>query len=480
MKIIYKYLVVASLALGSLGSCNSILNPEVIDIPTANNALQSSSDIEKALAGAYDLLRIVVPDKIFLMGDMRANLFSSYSQSVNVRVETPIPDNTINGLLGNGGGDWSGFYRTISQCNLVIETIPTINSYQEDAKQRHLGEAHFLRAISYFYLMRFWGDVPLVTRSIDLGNIPRSSQKDVSLLINKDLDIAIENLKLNYGSNPLPTRATKGAAWAIKAHLAAWNRDYPNAEKFCDSVIQLGGYRLVTDTTQLVNMFVGKSPESIFELNFDAAAKEVQKCKVFNRTLGRPWYTDVSDGGGGSDRYLLTPSRDQLNEMFPIGERDARRFAWFIKEKYKEDRPFFGKYRTLLLKGDTTTQNINESNIILTRLPDIMLLRAEALASPTVGRETQAISLLNQVRARANATPYKGGGSLQDTILLERRKELIGEGHFFFDLVRTRKMAQYSKIKSTDWYEKGAWLLPINQNIITMSSNAITQNPYWQ
>lgn len=480
MKKTYRYLAIMVIGIACLVSCKGILDPEVIELPTASNAFSEPKDVEKGIASAYDLLRTVVPDKIFLQGDMRANQFSSYSQSVNVRVETPLPDNTLNGLLANGGGDWAGFYRTIAQCNLILETIPTIDGYSALEQNRHIGETSFIRALAYFYLLRFWGDVPLVTKSIDIGNIPRSPQIDVINFINKDLDVAISKLNTTYQSTPSPTRATKGAAWAIKAHLAAWQQDYAMTEKLCDSVINFGGFKLVTDTTKLVNMFVGKSTEGIFELNFDANMKELQKCRVFNRTLGRPWYTDVSDGGGGSERYMLTPTRDQLNEMFPAGVKDARKFAWFVKEKYNEDRPYFGKYRTLQLQGDTSSQNINESNIIITRLADIILLRAEALASSKLSRNSEAITLLNSVRTRAGTSLYNGGGSLQDTILLERRKELIGEGHFFFDLVRTRKMNKYSKITQSDWYEKGAWLLPISQTIITMSNNVITQNSYWQ
>jgi hypothetical protein len=241
---------------------------------------------------------------------------------------------------------------------------------------------------------------------------------------------------------------------------------------------------LVTDTSNLLSIFVGKSSEGIFEFNFDANLREVQKNRVYNRTLGRPWYNDQSDGGGGSDRYLLCPTRQQINTMFTPGARDARLFTWFIRETYlqgvNEDRIFLGKYRTLQLKGDTSTQNINESNIIVTRLPDIMLLRAEALAMPAVGRTAEAIVLLNKVRERAYAAPYTGGGNLQDTILLERKKELLGEGQYFFDLVRTRKLDKDSKITDGDWFKKGAWLLPIDQTIIAKSNFLITQNEYWK
>ncbi|SEW30314.1 RagB/SusD family nutrient uptake outer membrane protein [Chitinophaga arvensicola] len=471
-------------AIALLFSCKKILDPTIIELPTAENAITTSSDVEKGVAAAYSFLRTVVPDKVFLMGDMRADVFSSYSQSVNVRQETGIATNTAAALFNNGGGNWNQFYTVIAQCNLLLEKIPQINLYDDAVRKRHIGEASFLRALTYFYLARFWGDVPLTLKGVNIDNLARAPQEEVFKQIKADLDVAINNLELDYGDGDRAVRATKGAAWAIKAHVLGWLQDFSGCEKLCDSVITKGPYSLVTDTTNLLSIFVGKSREGIFELNFDANLRELQQNKVYNRTLGMPWYKDQSDGGGGDDRYLLCPTRDQINRMFTPGARDARLFTWFIRETYlqgvREDRIFLGKYRTLQLKGDTSTQNINESNIIITRLPDIMLLRAEALASTAVGRPAEAALLLNKVRARAYATPYTGGGNIQDTILLERRKELLGEGQYFFDLVRTRKLDKDSKITMADWYQRGAWLLPIDQGIIAKSNFMITQNEYWK
>lgn len=472
--------LLASFAL--LFSCKKILDPEIIELPTADNAITSSADVEKAVAAAYSFLRAVVPDKIFLMGDVRADVFSSYSQSSNVRIETPIATNTAAALINNGGGNWNAFYTVIAQCNLVLERIPKIATYDESLRRRHIGEASFIRALTYFYLARFWGDVPLNLQSVNIENLPRASQEEVFNQIKTDLDVAIANLELDYGDKGV--RASKGAAWAIKAHVLGWLQDYAGCEKLCDSVITRGPYSLVTDTTNLLSIFIGKSDEGIFELNFDANLRELQQNRVYNRTLGIPWYKDYSDGGGGTDKFILSPTRVQLNNMFPPSARDARLFTWFTRETYlqgvNDDRIFLGKYRTLQLKGDTASQNINESNIIITRLADIMLLRAEALASTAVGRAGEAAVLLNKVRARAWTTPYAGGGNIQDTILLERRKELIGEGQYFFDLVRTRKLDKDSKITAADWYQKGAWLLPIDQGIIAKSNFMITQNDYWK
>lgn len=467
-----------------LFSCKGILNPDIIELPTAENAITSAQDVEKAVAAAYSFLRTVVPDKIFLMGDVRADVFSSYSQSSNVRTETWIATNAARDLLANGGGNWNQFYTVIAQCNLILERIPAIKTYDEALKRRHIGEASFIRGLTYFYLARFWGDVPLNLKSVDIENIGRAPQAEVFKQIRADLDAAIANLELMYADGSKGARATRGAAWAIKAHVLGWQQDFAGCEKLCDSVLTRSPFKLVTDTSNLISIFVGRSDEGIFEINFDANARELQKNRVYNRTLGRPWYKDQSDGGGGTDKFILSPTRTQLNAMFTPDARDARLFTWFIKETVlqgvMDDRIFLGKYRTLQLKGDTSSQNINESNIIITRVADIMLLRAEACANPAVGKTAVAIELLNKVRDRAFAQRYTGGGNLQDTILMERKKELIGEGQYFFDLVRTRKLDKDSKITQGDWFTKGAWLLPIEQSIIAKSNFLITQNDYWK
>ena len=128
-----------------LFSCKKILDPTIIELPTAENAITSAADVEKGVAAAYHFLRVVVPDKAFLMGDLRADVFSSYSQSSNVRVETWIANNTARDLLANGGGNWNQFYTVIAQCNLLLEKIPGIAVY-DDEEAAYRGSQLYPRA----------------------------------------------------------------------------------------------------------------------------------------------------------------------------------------------------------------------------------------------------------------------------------------------------------------------------------------------
>ncbi|MDR6783032.1 hypothetical protein ABIE26_000480 [Pedobacter africanus] len=463
----------------TLMSCKKILERDIILSPTDANAFESPEDVNHALAGAYVLLRDILPDKLFLFGDVQADNFNN-PKNKSSRTETDLQRRSgIGDLIQAGAGDWNGFYKTIAQCNLILERIPGVQGYTLDQKERYTGEAKFLRALCYFYLARFYGDVPLILNSVDISNVARSPQDKVFELINADLDDAILKLRVASPDGDKNIRATKGAAIAIKAHAKAWQQKYDECEKLCNTVMTMGNYSLITDSAALINIFIGKSQEGIFELDFDSKNNELQKNKMYNRTLGRPYYKDQSDGGGGTDDYVLGFTQTVRKVLFPDANRDIRRDVWFVKDTWTKDILYFGKYRTLKAQGDTTSQNINESNMIITRLADIILLRAEALNA--LGRTSESAVELNKIRNRAKRTTYKGDGILADTILLERRKELLGEGHYFFDLVRTRLMAKYhSKIKQADWYEKGAWLLPISPSNIAASNFVITQNEFWK
>ncbi|MFD2969205.1 RagB/SusD family nutrient uptake outer membrane protein [Sphingobacterium bambusae] len=469
--------VAISLAALFMANCTSILDQPIIQTPVAGNAWQTPMDVNQGVAGAYDLLRTALPNKLFMFGEARSGIYQ-LATSNNVRPYSLVQNNSRTELLG-GGTDWTDFYRVIAQANLILEMAGTISGYGTGEFERYTGEAAFIRALTYFTLARMFGDVPLQLQGIQQDAIARTSQQQIFEQIIDDLDYAISNLAVEYATGDRAVRATRGSAQAIKAHVLAWLHRYEEAEQLCSEVIDNGQYQMVTDSASLISVFVGKSREGIFELNFSSDQAELRINQFYQHFLGRPWYRDVSDGGGGSENYLLIPRPAIKTQLFPTGQRDIRRGVWYIESTWNSDIPFLGKYRTLQGgSADTLSQNINESNIIITRLPDIILLRAESLAE--LNRNSEAAMELNKVRMRAMRPIYAGDGNIRDTILLERRVELIGEGHFFFDLVRTRQMPRYHpSITTTDWYENFSWSLPIHPNVLARSNNLIENYPIW-
>jgi len=122
------------------------------------------------------------------------------------------------------------------------------------------------------------------------------------------------------------------------------------------------------------------------------------------------------------------------------------------------------------------------NNIIVFRLADIMLLRAEALNH--LGRDQEALTLLNQIRTRANTALYQGSGTALATAILEERlRELFYEGQSYYDLVRTKQLTNYNQNFSSAQFlngsPKGGWLWPVDPNMFK-DDFTLTQTPYWQ
>ena len=122
-----------------------------------------------------------------------------------------------------------------------------------------------------------------------------------------------------------------------------------------------------------------------------------------------------------------------------------------------------------------------DDNQIVFRYADAILLRAEALAE--LGRDAQAREIVNVVRERAQAdlAVTEVGDELKDFIWWERTRELMGEGHFFYDLVRTRKVvnSKYTMAPiNVDAFNRGAWTWPIHPDALN-NNPYMTLNTYW-
>jgi len=454
-------------------SCSKILDQEVIQNPVSVNAWGNPADAEKEVAAAYDLLRTAVSNDylLFKAGDIRAH---DYLNGSFGDLWAYYNDKGIL-LYSSAMSDWSNFYKVISQCNLILEKIEGIeqSKWSGNLKDRYTGETHFIRAFAYFLMVRLWGDVPLQLKAYNTDFISREKAEKVAVVIFEDLQYAAEHLQWEYSVPERGIRATKGAALTITAHAKAWFKDYTACEAACAKVINEGPYKLVQDTAKFMSIFIGKSEEGIFELNYSFAENELDPLGSIGKiTLPDPYYRN-------NYAYTLAcPPADVKAALFPEGKPDRRKKYWFVESTWNTTNASLGKYRTLAAGQDTASGKINESNIIITRLADVMLLRAEALAA--LGRNADAVLEVNKVRKRADTPLYNGNGNIKDTILAERRIELTGEGHRFFDLVRTGQLPKFQPNISAADFQKGAWLLPIKPEIVANSNGTIVQNEFWK
>ncbi len=480
-----KSIIGLSLIAGLCGtvSCKKILDLQPHDSTFTSAYFTNGEDANTAIAGAYALLRSTLLNNysFHVFGDVPAGEFSINSGYDDANYN--ISNGQFTGLnVGPGIWNWQSNYQLIQQINLIINKVPGIDISKftnQDDKQQIIGEAYFLRAFIYFYMSRVWGDVPLkLAPDLDLStaqNIPRSPAATVLNQCLNDLKIAEADLKYGYADiSQTAVRANKGSAMALQAHIKEWMGDYAGCDTATNAVITQGQYSLA-DSANYAKVFIGKSTEGIFEINIDYSQNE-----------------GIALNGGG---YLPTLSAPFLakktNLEWPLNTvyfnqlytdtNDIRIRKFFYQPQSNAGQTI--KYSNITY-ADGSAQNDPRlsNNINIFRLADIILLRAEALNH--LGRDAEAVVLLNQIRTRANTAPYQGAGdALATAILEERLRELFYEGQSYYDLVRTKKLTNYNQNFPSSQFmngsPKGGWLWPIDPNMFK-DDFTLTQTPYWQ
>ncbi|PSL25850.1 RagB/SusD family nutrient uptake outer membrane protein [Chitinophaga ginsengisoli] len=343
---------------------------------------------------------------------------------------------------------WIYPYAVIRQANLAIEGLKASTTLTSSVQAQLLGEAYFFRAFNYFYLVNYFGAVPLVLSAnvMETGSLPRTGTDSVWTQIISDLKAAEASLPAAY-TGTLRTRVNKYAASALLARAYLYREDWQNAITYSTEVIGAGTYSLPTPDSAFVNV----SNEVILQYGTTTGYS----------FLGNNYRTSSS---AGIPNYYLYPA---TANAFETG--DKRRTAWV-------DSVIAGgttTYRINKYKLATATAG-NEYNVIL-RLAEQYLIRAEANAQ--LKNLDAAAADLNAVRTRAGlsnttaATQY----ALLAAIAKERRLELFGEfAHRWFDLKRTGKVNEVIGAIKSNWASTAA-LLPIPATEIA-KNKALRQN----
>ena len=480
-----KSIIGFSLIAGLCGtvSCKKILDLQPHDTTFTSAYFTNGEDANTAIAGAYALLRSTLLNNYsyFTYGDAPSGEFA-----ITDAFYSPIVSGQFTGSnVSSGLWNWQTEYQLMQQINLIINKVPQIDISKftdKDDKLQITGEAYFLRAYIYFYMSRVWGDVPLkLTPDLDLStsvNIPRSPAATVLAQCLSDLRVAEADLKYGYTDvSQTAVRANKGSAMALQAHIKEWMGDYAGCDTATNAVITQGGYQLV-DSADYAKVFIGKTIEGIFEINIDYSQNEGYEATDnyggYVPTLSYPIIANKS-----SLQWPLNTS--YFNKIY-VDTNDIRARKFFYQPQSNAGQTI--KYSNVIYAdGSAKNDPRLSNNIIIFRLADIILLRAEALNH--LGRSQEAITLVNQIRKRANTSPYptKADPDLTTAILEERLRELFYEGQSYYDLVRTKKLTTYNdNFPGTQFGTGGpkdGWLWPIDPNMFK-DDFTLTQTPYWQ
>jgi hypothetical protein len=383
----------------------------------------------------------------------------SYSQSPFVELAVFTRFIQANNNFFISAFAWNDYYRTIYRTNQALNHIPSI-TMDATLKAQYVAEARFVRALMYFDMASFFGNIPLIIEEPTVTTrVKQATQPEVEAQVIADLLAAIPDLPVTYGAADLG-RATKGAAQALLAKMYMQQRKYTEASALFTTIIGTGRYSLVPNYLDNFTESNENNNESLFEVQYTGTPLEVgqgQDNASASEGYDRPnffgppvysyadvqprqWltaaYTDSTVAlVPGTKKHAIDPRRD----ISIISALNPDRFygKTFTELGYNPSQQYWRKY--LNDRTRTTPENNTSGiNFRIIRYADVLLLQAEALNE--LGQTPAAVALVKQVRDRVGLATPEAATFTQASLRLymrdERGRELAGEGQRWFDINR--------------------------------------------
>jgi starch-binding outer membrane protein, SusD/RagB family len=487
----YFYISIVTLLVTSLAvtSCSDdFVDREPAYSIDSENYFNSKAEYDKALIAAYDLLQSsyvnvllgeIASDNTLAGGESPTDVIGF--QQVDDMIHTPVNSNLRD--------VWNWMFAGVQRANYILEFKDKIDF---SGKNQIIAEARFLRAYYQFELVKWFGGIPLSgDKRFKIGDektIKRATTKEVYAAIEEDLIYASANLAAIPSQKG---RATKGAALALLGKAYLYQNKFSQAASTLESVITSGTYSLVTDYNSIFEQDGENNKESVFEVQYtdvEGAGFGCLQCSEGNVAVGFNGIRNYSGSIFTSGFSFNVPTKETYNS-YEVGDLrkdvailDIEAWATSTNATFGKgnehtgyfNRKYLPRKRSANAAGDLNLTNPNNYRSI--RYADVLLMAAEAYNRGGID-DAKARGYLNLVRQRAfadnNHNISASGSALTDFILAERRYELVGEGHRFFDLVRTGKAA--GKIPGFTASKNELFPIPIEE--IQFSNGNWEQNP---
>ena len=469
---LFRKILTAIIITASLASCKKVIESEPTHQLDGSTRFTTIEDFDFALTGIYTLLRqgnylgsgsnafVCLPDMISDNLNETSESLGNYQTMSTWRYAEDE---------SNIAGTWQAAYRVISQANLVLRDIDNFSATDGGAVNRIKAQSLAIRAMAHFDLLRYWVEeydrnstkpgIPYIT-VFDYEQKPaRGTVKETYDHIEADLEMArgYINSGLDKSIN------SSGKAYidlngvnAIMARVFLYSNQLDSAIKY---------------STLVINAIPLSSRTNFPNIWTDASTSEVVWSVSFNAGEGRigdPVYFVPNNRSSYRPNPALISTYDQVN--------DVRYSSYF---QVRSNRLVVSKY---LAKAAQVSRPDGIANFKAFRTGEMYLIRAEAYARKGGANEVTALADLNTLRSARIAGFIAGvetGAALMNAIELERRKELICEGHRWFDLKRTSKTISRSNcsVFCTLSPADRAWTWPLPIAEINANPNILPQNP---
>ncbi|MEH0152800.1 RagB/SusD family nutrient uptake outer membrane protein [Limibacter armeniacum] len=438
-------------------ACEEQLELKPLSSITDNKFYETDEEIESAVLSVYSGLQVLTDEAWILEGLRDDNAYPSSLEGTYGFVDNFSDDESS----PFSASYWTSAYDVIARANTVLKYVGNVT---DDGLRSQLeGEAKFLRAYTYFKLVRLFGNVPLVLETIqydDAEKFSNSTPSEIYTAIEADLKDAISMLPEKYASSEAG-RATQFAAKGILAKvLITMGGKEVEAKQLLSDIIGSGQFSLMDNYKEVFESEQNK--EVIFAVRYAAQNGEHQ---TFS-------YTFSANGFFGGVR----PSQ----ELMDIYEDNDVRFEASAAYDEAKEKWIINKFNSL------NTPEMSGVDWIALRYADILLLYAE-LANELSPMDAQATQYLNEIRERAGLAPVTvaSQAELRDAIRDERRVELAFEGHRWFDLLRYGNAVNIMRTHLegegiSALIEDYKLLYAIPRSEILLSKGKLVQNPGYQ
>lgn len=496
-RIITAFIALSILTTVNLSCSDDYIERDVVYQITSENYFNSAEEYNYALIAAYDILQStyvnailgeIASDNTFAGGESANDVIGW--QQIDLMTHTPVNSNLRD--------VWNWMFAGVNRSAYILEFK---DKTEFEGKAQIIAEARFLHAYYNFELLKWFGGIPLKPDArFALGDelvIPRATEEEVYASIESDLLLAIPDLAPQA---PQVGRITKGAAQALLGkvylyHATAGNGNpakYAEAAAILDEVIGSNQFSLKqgSDYLNLFEESEENGTESVFEVQYtdvEGAAFGCLQCSEGNVAVGfsgprnydGPLYTSGFSFNVPTAQAAVIFEDDDLRkevtilDMSTFGPDNNATYGAGYNNTGFFNRKYIPRKRSDQAAGDLNLTNPNNYRAI--RYADVLLMAAEA--HNKAGNDGTAQDYLNQVRERAygndSHNTSAAGDDLFDEILDERRLELFGEGHRFFDLVRTNRAA--GTIPGFTANKNEVFPIPIEE--IQFSNDLWIQNP---
>lgn len=455
----------------SVGCVSLDENPK--DFPSPENFYSTESQIISALTGS--------------MGTLYAE-WEVYSYGWYEFHTDQNDDADLAFTANHGKGNWQAHYKAIGILNSVISALNEDklgDTVPQEKKEELMGLAKFLRGFNYFFLVRLFGDVPIITEETDLiaGDISRQPVKDVYSLIEADFTVAISNLPDTWAPQ-FVGQPSKDAArgFLAKVYLTMATAPlndasyYAKAKGMASDIMGNGVFSLIPDVRDVFKLENKLGPENIFSFNATEDDNATPPQIWLPSTMASGWM-DFGLQNEYTDKYPAQPRKDAYMILEDWDGASWEEWSWrgapLIRKFVYDDR-------------ETMEKRKSTANIPLLRYADVLMMFAEADNMVNGGPTQAAVDALNLIIDRANdglanpnhsrATMGMSQSEFDDAVINERSLELFFEYDRWFDLIRKRILCEAVRPAIQVNCSDDDYLWPIPQSDLRINP-LMTQNP---